>query len=480
MRFCIHYLCLLCFLQTTAFTQDTLLHVNNSDIESYYSRLYSTSEGYIGIHNSSSSNDINVNLVYLNKDLEVVDTSPFNEINDFKIYSLNQIISNEEINIFSCLANKNGENYFITASQKEGVNNITLVDSVKISDRYFLGIQEFKRKDDLYYLFDNLQDEFSDLITNVFIELEPSGSIKTFELREYFLDPQRIIGFDYNTEFNQYFLTAWTADYASLLDSTRQIIDTLNTTITYNEGGIQYTGSPINYNQILIDGMHHIIGSSFGDKYVIIRVTEGNNSIKLKNFSVHTINSLPTNIAQIHAIKDNENNILVVPTSELFFFNQLVEPNSLFLQKHFNGLEDLIWENRFRNSFEFLPIDVEIDEANNLLIAGAVWTIDGEDEKGFILKIDSEGNYTFTTKDEKLLNIKLYPNPVSEYLSVELPYANNEYSLSIFNQLGACVNKLSLTTNPTIIDMSEFSEGIYYVSVQSGLKIETVKISLLK
>lgn len=60
----------------------------------------------------------------------------------------------------------------------------------------------------------------------------------------------------------------------------------------------------------------------------------------------------------------------------------------------------------------------------------------------------------------------LYPNPSVGNVYVELPATNaNQYHLSIYNLLGACVHQGITLTNSTMIDVSNWKSGVYMVEI---------------
>ena len=64
--------------------------------------------------------------------------------------------------------------------------------------------------------------------------------------------------------------------------------------------------------------------------------------------------------------------------------------------------------------------------------------------------------------------IKLYPNPTSDYLHIELQY---EACVTIFNTLGKLMYQTR--TQENTIPVSKFPNGLYFLRVEDGNKIET-------
>lgn len=75
---------------------------------------------------------------------------------------------------------------------------------------------------------------------------------------------------------------------------------------------------------------------------------------------------------------------------------------------------------------------------------------------------------TLSTKEDKLINFQLYPNPVHNMLRVNLPNNVEEVQLTIFNILGKSVKQLNFTkTNASHINTSQLSPGIYLVRIST-------------
>ena len=70
-------------------------------------------------------------------------------------------------------------------------------------------------------------------------------------------------------------------------------------------------------------------------------------------------------------------------------------------------------------------------------------------------------------------NIKIFPNPTTGLVTIN----NSENSvLKIFNVLGDLIDQVNLTNNVDYIDLSEFSDGIYYFEIYKDKLIFTKKL----
>lgn len=71
-----------------------------------------------------------------------------------------------------------------------------------------------------------------------------------------------------------------------------------------------------------------------------------------------------------------------------------------------------------------------------------------------------------------LSQFSIYPNPVSNQVTIVLQNKNNLQKIKIYNSLGQIVH----TTQETRIDTSQFSKGIYYIEVTTNQGISSKKL----
>lgn len=84
-----------------------------------------------------------------------------------------------------------------------------------------------------------------------------------------------------------------------------------------------------------------------------------------------------------------------------------------------------------------------------------------------------------TNIDENILesNISIYPNPAKDIVNIYLNETlSKEKNIKIINSLGEVVYSTKTNDNYLKLDMTDFSEGIYYVSVQTDNMINVQKL----
>ncbi len=68
----------------------------------------------------------------------------------------------------------------------------------------------------------------------------------------------------------------------------------------------------------------------------------------------------------------------------------------------------------------------------------------------------------------KIDDLKVYPNPASTMLTIEIPELDKEGNLYIYSANGQIVEKATITANKVFVDISEFSAGLYNIKLFSG------------
>jgi len=73
--------------------------------------------------------------------------------------------------------------------------------------------------------------------------------------------------------------------------------------------------------------------------------------------------------------------------------------------------------------------------------------------------------------ENNLLSFEMYPNPVSDLLSIQLPTGTEKAEVSVFDYTGRLVSSKTISSNDTAIDVQKISKGIYMIRVATNTKI---------
>ena len=71
---------------------------------------------------------------------------------------------------------------------------------------------------------------------------------------------------------------------------------------------------------------------------------------------------------------------------------------------------------------------------------------------------------------ENIFNI--YPNPAKDYVKVS---GENINTISVYNTLGALVEKINVENNTTVIYLSEYNTGVYFINVEQNNGVSTTQ-----
>ncbi len=102
---------------------------------------------------------------------------------------------------------------------------------------------------------------------------------------------------------------------------------------------------------------------------------------------------------------------------------------------------------------------------------------------GIYTDMNLENNSVCNTNVENLMVFQPYPNPVNDQLVCEFITANPEdVALTLVNGLGKVVYKTAYSNHSgyqkQTIDVSEFSQGVYYLQVRAGEEKESFKVEV--
>jgi len=73
-------------------------------------------------------------------------------------------------------------------------------------------------------------------------------------------------------------------------------------------------------------------------------------------------------------------------------------------------------------------------------------------------------------------DIKVYPNPTKSYINVDLEENNNAQNILILNVIGKIIKSVPSIENTTTIDLSDLSNGMYFVKIDGKKQSEIIKI----
>lgn len=118
--------------------------------------------------------------------------------------------------------------------------------------------------------------------------------------------------------------------------------------------------------------------------------------------------------------------------------------------------------------FNFMPLEFTGSEWN---AATSSWQLSEKTVVYFTFgEFSSTGNID-------IKRVFVYPNPVTDYLSVKLPVNAQQAQFKLIDMQGRVVNEMTFT-NETQADLSDVAKGIYFYQIATGL--ETINGKLIK
>jgi hypothetical protein len=124
-----------------------------------------------------------------------------------------------------------------------------------------------------------------------------------------------------------------------------------------------------------------------------------------------------------------------------------------------------------------------VTQANDggFIAVGDVAPTDGSNQDTWVIKVDSmgclvpgcNGTLEVTTIHIGEPEFNIYPNPANNFLDVETAF--KDCSVTIFDNTGKLILKEKTVRNKTRLDLSGFSNGMYFIQMQSEEKILSKK-----
>jgi ligand-binding sensor domain-containing protein len=104
------------------------------------------------------------------------------------------------------------------------------------------------------------------------------------------------------------------------------------------------------------------------------------------------------------------------------------------------------------------------DDVNSITIDGNGTKWVGTDGG---VSVFNENGITFLEEEITENNVKVFPNPVKDIITIEMPAGLNIYSIEIYNMQGNVVKSQKVANNQKTIDVGGLDSGVYIVRVQT-------------
>lgn len=225
-------------------------------------------------------------------------------------------------------------------------------------------------------------------------------------------------------------------------------------------------------------------------KYILKFSTIGTNDNQIVDVFIRHTNAPYTNISVVKNVKVSLNK-----TDHTLLFSSVMATNNASIGIQLNGEQGIIWFDNIELKeadvsvidtddqirFEYnasrtqkkISLDQYYFDAKNKSYSGTIYLAPYSSlvlvKKQAIQVILDSGKPKEILKMEeiKLNKIKIYPNPTSDYLQIDLGSAEQKRSVQVFDNLGRKLldQNINNQENAFSIDVSSLKEGIYYLNI---------------
>jgi len=353
----------------------------------------------------------------------IVYVNDLDEVAGFTIFSSIYILEGIGKYVFIGNATRDSVQYFISFSLDSMLENIALIDTVRLENDTWLSFENMRFNPD-----NELWETFG-----VVRRISNSAS-----MLEYFY-----AGIDKNYKFNKFkkfktkYKSSYVFDFYWVKPVQRYVFSCFNQSTILVDEDINFvyeTGVRINYDQ----GSSILTMYNFSDNENNIVFCYGKESwdrpynaafvwLDIQTDTIILANAIPLSSPPLgvqyesHMRKDYDGNYLISGTNNLPWLNG---PSNTLKVVKYTPNQEKIWEFSYSDDKGFVIWDMEIDHNNDIVVVGDAWNMyaDGQTH-GFLMKIYSNGTLSsyqeipdsFTEK----YKIQITPNPAASNLCIQ-------------------------------------------------------------
>ena len=347
---------------------------------------------------------------------EIMRLNVLDEVDGFNIFSTIHIIEDSARYIFVGNAVKDLKYYFITYSLDSSLENITLIDTIRLEDDTRLSFQDMKYNSDkscweafgivrrvssspafIEYFYTNLNKDYT------------IDKVKRFKTKHY---PNYVFEFYWMKSINRYIFSCFN-NSTILVDENINFVYENAIRVSY----IGYNGIPSTSNLIMYNCTDHENNTVFcyGKSSWNNPYNSGFVWLDIKADTIILSSSVPLapdlgELYESYMRKDKDGNYIIAGTNTLPLGGG--PPNTLKVVKYTPNLEK-VWEFNYKDDKAFTIYDVEVDQKGDIVIVGKAWNMYGDGKnRGFLMKVYAHGTLStyHEVPDPKLVRIS--PNPV--------------------------------------------------------------------
>lgn len=122
---------------------------------------------------------------------------------------------------------------------------------------------------------------------------------------------------------------------------------------------------------------------------------------------------------------------------------------------------------------EYNGADLALQDDGNLIVGGTSQTSIMEESEFAVFRYL---NNILATEDFNEINFQVYPNPTTDYISIQRKDDSSDMEMEVFDVLGKKVFIKQTIENGNQIDISHLKAGIYFLRITVGYSSKVVKI----
>jgi hypothetical protein len=435
--------------------------------------VLSTNDQVIALHGSPV---VGNEYVYrISKQGEVLDSVNIVEVGVFDSLDIRTIVEKEGGFFLAGRAVLNDIPYFITFSMSSDFQSIELIDSTSIiQSPYFTYFKtKFNPHKQLWETCGTILENNVNPFDFFYIGMDESFHIQEFKvlgMDPYYVD--FVLDFYYQPESKRYLLANNWMHCHALLDDDKNYIKTpklfysyqIDDTTFHNIRTIrsfvdESDGKPLIY---CADYYQHPMSVA------ILKLDIQEDTVIVDE--IHSLNTPNLGIKYGNIMKrDYDGNIVFSGTTAGVY-----SPNSLILAK-FDANYERIWYFSYEDYENFRVFDIEIDQDNNIYIAGSIPHLLPNGDRyrpAFLMKISAAGTLSSVTKlpdsSDATQRVEAYPNPVRGQVCLsgtEKPVRSVLF-WGIQGQLMHEINTPAGVTNPCFVVPPDLPSGQYVLEVR--------------
>ena len=132
------------------------------------------------------------------------------------------------------------------------------------------------------------------------------------------------------------------------------------------------------------------------------------------------------------------------------------------------------WEYTYpRGIMSYVNSVQQTTDGGYILLGSTTDTVSVIDSDMYLVKIDALGNVSIFDNDLSLINIIAYPNPFSEYTTIQLnDLQSREFSMKLLNCQGQLVKTIdNITTKEVRIERGNLASGLYFFQFSTNKQV---------